>query len=230
MKFFPVAAGMVSILLCIVLIVLTVVFAKRTRALSIASGVIAGICAIYLVIGCCVLFPSSWRKDGNAYFPAGVQASTVDAALTSAIEKEKPLADFVPGAEIYQTEQTTYKNGTKATLERQSAVYPETDSRAEILLYTFDSEELAKSAFSEEQKELSAQFGASDKILQNDGENYAVCISPIAYDGTRFLLPAADVSGASFQVVIQCKNQCICIREQSAGQSLTLPDTLFAEE
>lgn len=230
MKFFPVAAGMVSILLCIVLIVLTVVFAKRNRAASIASGVVAGICAVYLIIGCCVLFPSSWRKDGNAYFSAGVQKSDVGAALTNATEKEKPLADFVPGAETYQTEQIVYKNGINVILERQSALYPDTDSRAEILLYTFDSEELAKSAFAEEQKEMNAQFDASDKSLQIDGEGYTVYISPIAYDGTRFLLPAADISGASFQVIIQCKNQCICIREQSAGQSLTLPDTLFAEE
>lgn len=230
MKFFPVAAGMVSILICIVLIILAFVFAKRSRPASIASGVIAGIFAIYLIAGCCILFPSSWRKDGNAYFSAGVQKTDVDTALASAAEKEKPFADFVPGAETYQTEQTTYKNDTKATLERQSVLYSDTDSRAEILLYTFDSEELAKSAFSEEQKEMTAQFGASDKILQIDGKDYAALISPIAYDGTRFLLPTADVSGASFQVVIQCKNQCICIREQSAGQSLTLPDTLFAEE
>lgn len=227
MQFFPVGAGLAAALLCIVLIVLTIVFAKRKRPASIACGVFSGLFALYLLVGCCVLFPTAWRENGYAYFSLGVQADGVRTALVSAAEKETPFAAFVPGAETYQTEQILYKNGAAATLERQSAQYADTNSRVEIELYTFASEALAKSAFAESQNEMTAQFGASEKLLQVDGEGWTALVSPVAYDGSRFLLPTVDVDGASLRVIAQCKNQYILIREQSQGQSLTLPDALF---
>lgn len=234
-KIFPTGVGTFVFALSLGFIAVMILSAKRKQKKSAAVfGVLTGICILYLVIGTCVLFQPPYRETGAIYLSADIAQSDIQTYFEKyELHTDTNLGKALnPDAETYNTKQIVYKDGSLCTLDFQSSTAPE--SRIEQILYTYEDETRARVAYTEQKnilkKDYVEQYLMRDnRFVETEGENYEVCVFPIAYDGTGWLLPFADADGMALHILVRYGNQYLDIREISENGNLTLPGKILKE-
>lgn len=234
-KIFPTGMGAFVFALSLGFIAGMILSAKRKQKKSAAVfGTLTAICILYLVIGVCVLFRPPYGETGAIYLSADIAQSDIQTYFEKyELHTDTNLGkDLNPDAETYNTKQIVYKDGSLCTLDFQSSTASE--SRIEQILYTYEDESRARAAYTEQKnilkKDYAEQYLMQDnRFVETKGENYAVCVFPIVYDGTGWLLPLSDADGTALHILVHYGNQYLEIREISENRNLTLPGKIFKE-
>jgi len=231
-QLFPSGMGIAALCVSLLSLILLLVFRKKGRKSAKNSFLILTIISFsYLLIGICVFFRPPYISHGDAYFPSGIKPESVRSYLDDMDSTQALLDALLPHAEIYSAD--TIKREDGSALYREMMTWQTENHGIQIVKYVYDNPAQAKSDYeietASERRSMPDQFlkASSGYFSIADSNGWDFCVFPIKYDGSKFLLPYADSSGASFSMYAYYGNSYVRISESTHNGGLFLPSSAF---
>lgn len=226
MKMFPDGAGMVALVILVIAVIITIISivrrSKKMIAVFLAVMLIAG---GYFFYGFSTLFRQPYFSQGEALFASEINTEKFY-FYAYGFDSAQAVADaLMPDAKVENRTITELNNSVKDNTEHR--ILNTENSRIDIIIHSFANSEEAKRAYSNELEQQKAQIPEGPGFNRCSGGRIAYVVSSIAYDGTEFLFPFADRSGAYLAVCLYLEDSYVFITEKAEEfDQIALPDII----
>lgn len=211
MYLFPSGLGFVSLfylLLC--LLFLKIKKLKSIKQFFLMSIILA---LVYILVGCIVLFRSPFRETGDVYFSTRLDTKLLTEKLTPIDSANEFVDILIPESEKINESLIELESGQLET--KIYKYYNSKDSRVTITVTSLNDKNLLREEYLNEieyEKRLRYLVDKKD-FHMSDNDAIAFCIFPIGFDGTKFMLPFVDSSGANFNAYFYFGDSYVFISE-----------------
>ena len=210
---FPNGAGAISIILFIIAFFGYKIIRLNAAKKTIVSFMI--LISIYTIIGCVVFFRSPFKETGDVYFSTKIDEELL-AEKVSSINSANDFVDLLfPKSEKMKESLIELENGQlKKYIYKY---YNSKNTRVTITVTLLDDENLLREEYLNEiGNEKKLRYLLDERDFQVfDNKTKAFCIFPIAFDGTKFMLPFVDSSGANFNAYFYFGDSYVIISESA---------------
>lgn len=220
MKLFPTGAGIVSVCIMLIAVIMAAVFRKTIVAKK-SFIAIASCSLIYLSIGVGLFLRPSFFTHGSTYFDSNIKYDAILNHLDNA-DSAQYLIDRLFAENSTATERTEIKRNDGTVLNMETITWSKDESHyVDIVVYSYANANEAKFDYDvsvESRCALFPRMCLSDFYGFHKTEDYngwSYMVFPISYDGTKFFLPFVDTSDAYMSMYIYYDNSFIKMTESS---------------
>lgn len=220
MKLFPTGAGIVTVCIMLIAVIMAVVFRKKI-VVKYSLFVIVLCSLIYLSIGAGLFFRPSFFSYGDTYFDSHIKHDAILEHLDNA-NSVHDLIDRLFAEDSTATERTEIKRSDGTVLNMETIAWSKDESHyINIVVYSYANANEAKLAYDVHIESERALF--PKKCLcdfygfykTEDYNGWSFTVFPIRYDGTKFFLPFVDTSKAYISMYGHYDNSIIIMNESS---------------